>query len=192
MNLKKEHSEVCEFKDILTDFEIRSLIAESRSNPNHFVWIRCLIMFGLKSEELVSLRCCDVDLENKLLRIRGFQGRADRYLKISPFLLQDFYGATRGKTPEEYLFPGRKGKLHNKTIQKLFEKLKRKTNIEVSYSKIREMIAVRIDSSGFSIQLITEFLGLKTRRAVYKLIGAKSKPKSVESFSLDEIIDIGT
>ncbi len=70
--------------------------------------------------------------------------------------------------------------------------MKRKTNIEVSCSKIREMIAVRIDSSGFSIQLITEFLGLKTRRAVYKLIGEKSKPKSVESFSLDEIIDIGT
>ncbi|AXR60613.1 tyrosine-type recombinase/integrase [Leptospira mayottensis] len=192
MNLKKGNSEIYEFKDIITDFEIRFLTDASRNNPNHFVWIRCLIMFGLKSEELVSLRCSDVDLENKLLKVRGFQGRKDRYLKISPFLLRDFYGATRGKTPEEYVFPGRKGKLHPKTIQKFFEKLKRKTNIEVSCSKIRKTIAIRLHSRGDSIQLIGEFLGLKTRRAVYKLVGKKSRFRSVKSFSLDEIIDIGT
>lgn len=104
MNLKKGNSEIYGFKNILTDFEMRSLTDASRNNPEHFVWIRCLIMFGLKSEELVSLRCNDVDLESKLLRIRGFQGREDRYLKISPFLLRDFYGATRGKTSEEYVF----------------------------------------------------------------------------------------
>ncbi|EMN11328.1 site-specific recombinase, phage integrase family [Leptospira borgpetersenii str. Brem 307] len=192
MNLKKGNSEIYGFKNILTDFEMRSLTDASRNNPEHFVWIRCLIMFGLKSEELVSLRCNDVDLESKLLRIRGFQGREDRYLKISPFLLRDFYGATRGKTSEEYVFPGRKGKLHPKTIQKLFEKLKRKTNIEVSCSKIRETIAIRLHSRGDSIQFIGEFLGLKTRRAVYKLIGQKSRFRSVRNFSLDEIIDIGT
>lgn len=82
---EKGNSEIYGFKNILTDFEMRSLTDASRNNPEHFVWIRCLIMFGLKSEELVSLRCNDVDLESKLLRIRGFQGREDRYLKISPF-----------------------------------------------------------------------------------------------------------
>ncbi|EMY76991.1 site-specific recombinase, phage integrase family [Leptospira weilii serovar Ranarum str. ICFT] len=192
MSLEKKDMEIYEFEKILTDFEIRSLIEAVRDNPDHFVMIRVLIVFGLKPEELISLRCGDVDLENKLLKIRGPQGRSDRYLKISPFSLGNIYGAIRGRKPEEYLFPGRKGKLHPKTIQKLFEKLKRKTGIEASCSKIRETIAVQLHSRGYSIKFIGEFLGLKTRRAVYKLIGKRWNPKLVRLFSLDEIMDIGT
>ncbi|WP_036043787.1 tyrosine-type recombinase/integrase [Leptospira alstonii] len=192
MNLKKGNMEINKFESILTDFEMRSLIAASRDNPDHFVMIRLLIVFGLKPEELISLRCSDVDLENKLLRICGFQGRDDRYLKISPFSLGDICGVTRGRRPEEYLFSGRKGKLHSNAIQKLFGKLKRKTGIQANCSKIREAIAVQLYSSGYKIQFIGEFLGLKTRRAIYKLIRKKLKSKSVKLFSLDEIMDIGT
>ncbi|WP_061251828.1 tyrosine-type recombinase/integrase [Leptospira interrogans] len=192
MNLRKTNPENEEYKNILTDLEIRSLINASRDKPDHFVRIRFLIMFGLKPEELISIRCGDVDLENQLLMVRGDRGRKDRHLKISPFLLGDFYGMVRHKNPEEYLFPGRNGKLHPKTIQKFFEKLEHKTGIQVSCSKIRETIAVRLSSRGFSIQFIADFLGLKTRRAVYQLIGKKSKLKAVKKFSLDEILDIET
>lgn len=93
--------------------------------------------------------------------------------------------------PEEYLFPGRNGRLHPKTIQKLLQKLKRKTGIEVNVPKIRETIAVRMDANGNSIRFISEYLGFKTRRATYKLIGKKSKSEPVKIFSLDEILDIG-
>ncbi|EMN48283.1 site-specific recombinase, phage integrase family [Leptospira interrogans str. L1207] len=192
MNLRKTNPENEEYKNILTDLEIRSLINASRDKPDHFVRIRFLIMFGLKPEELISIRCGDVDLENQLLMVRGDRGRKDRHLKISSFLLGDFYGTVRHKNPEEYLFPGRNGKLHPKTIQKFFEKLEHKTGIQVSCSKIRETIAVRLSSRGFSIQFIADFLGLKTRRAVYQLIGKKSKLKAVKKFSLDEILDIET
>ncbi|EJO69729.1 tyrosine-type recombinase/integrase [Leptospira kirschneri] len=187
MNLRKTNPENEEYKNILTDLEIRSLMNTNRDKPDHFVRIRFLIMFGLKPEELISIRCGDVDLENQLLMVRG---RKNRYLKISSFLLRDFYGTVRHKNPEEYLFPGRNGKLHPKTIQKFFEKLERKTGIQVSCSKIRETIAVQLSSKGFSIQFIAGFLGLKTRRAVYQLIGKKSELKAVEKFSLDEILDI--
>ncbi|EMI63270.1 site-specific integrase [Leptospira noguchii] len=192
MNLRKTNPENEEYKNILTDLEIRSLINASRDKSDHFVRIRSLIMFGLTPEELISLRCGDVDLENKLLMIRGVRGGKDRHLKISPFLLGDFYGTVRHKKPEEYLFPGRKGKLHPKTIQKFFEKLKRKTGIQASCSKIRETIAVQLSSRGYSIQFIADFLGLKTRRAVYQLIGKKSKLRPVKKFSLDEILDLET
>ncbi|EMJ92859.1 site-specific recombinase, phage integrase family [Leptospira kirschneri str. JB] len=190
MNLRKTNPENEEYKNILTDLEIRSLMNTSRDKPDHFVRIRFLIMFGLKPEELISIRCGDVDLKNQLLMVRGDRGRKDRYLKISPFLVGDFYGTVRHKNPEEYLFPGRNGKLHPKTIQKFFEKLERKTGIQVSCSKIRETIAVQLSSRGFSIQFIAGFLGLKTRRAVYQLIGKKLELKAVEKFSLDEILDI--
>ncbi|ASP41197.1 integrase [Leptospira interrogans] len=171
MNLRKTNPENEEYKNILTDLEIRSLINASRDKPDHFVRIRFLIMFGLKPEELISIRCGDVDLENQLLMVRGDRRSKDRHLKISPFLLGEFYGTVRQKNPEEYLFPGRNGKMHPKTFQKFFEKIEHKTGIQVSCSKIRETIAVRLSSRGFSIQFIADFLGLKTSRAVYQLYG---------------------
>lgn len=191
MTLYERNPEVCGFKKILTNLEIKRLIDECRNNPNHYVWIRFLFLFGLKQEELVSIRVIDVNLKERILRIRGFQGRKDRHLDVPLCLLKDFYAAVQGRMPEDYLFPGRNGRLHPKTIQKLLQKLKRKTGIEVNIPKIRETIAVRMDANGNSIRFISEYLGFKTRRATYKLIGRKSKLEPVKIFSLDEILDIG-
>ncbi|PJZ57660.1 tyrosine-type recombinase/integrase [Leptospira barantonii] len=191
MTINEKNSEITGNKKILTNLEIKRLIDECRNNPNHYVWIRFLFLFGLKQEELVSIRVIDVNLKERILRIRGFQRRKDRYLDVPLCLLKDFYGAIQGRMPEEYLFPGMHGRLHPKTIQKLLQKLKRKTGIEVNIPKIRETIAVRMDANGNSIRFIGEYLGFKTRRATYKLIGKKSKPEPVKIFSWEEIIDIG-
>ncbi|MCG6192060.1 site-specific integrase [Leptospira sp. FAT2] len=191
MPLEKENSETQDFKNVLTNEEIRKLIDAARNYPDHYVWIRFLFLFGLKPEELVSIRCSDVNLETRILRIRGFGPRGDRLLDVPLCLFKDFYAITKGKKPEEFLFRGRNGKLHHKTIQKLLQKLKRKTGIEVNIPKIRRTIAVRMEASGVSIRFITNFLGFKTRRATYKLIGKNSKSEPVKIFPLDEILEIG-
>ncbi|MBW0433594.1 tyrosine-type recombinase/integrase [Leptospira yasudae] len=191
MPFEKENSETQDFKNILTNEEVRKLIDAARNNPDHYVWIRFLFLFGLKPEELVSIRCSDVNLETRILRIRGFDSRKDRFLDVPFCLSKDFYAMTKGKKPEEFLFRGRNGKLHRKTIQKLLQKLKRKTEIEVNIPKIRRTIAVRMEASGVSIRFITNFLGFKTRRATYKLIGKNPKSEPVKIFPLDEILEIG-
>ncbi|MBM9500102.1 tyrosine-type recombinase/integrase [Leptospira sp. 201903071] len=191
MPKEKESLENVESGKTLSDSEMERLRNACRSNPTHFTWIRILFSFGLRPEELISIRAKDVDIDNRILRICGLNGVEDRPLVIPGCLLKDFYTALKNKTPEEFLFSGRKGKLHRRTIQKLLQKIEIKTGIEITFPIIRRTIAVRMYKHGISIAFISFYLGYKTRRATYKLIGKNGKSDPVKIFSIEEIIDIG-
>ncbi|AOP32832.1 integrase [Leptospira tipperaryensis] len=191
MTMEKENLENLESGKTLSNSEIERLREACRSNPTHYTWIRILFSLGLRPEELISIRVKDVDVDNGILRIRGLNGVEDRLLVIPGCLLKDFYGALKTKMPEEFLFSGRKGKLHRRTIQKLLQKIEIKTGIKITFPIIRRTIAVRMHRHGISIAYISFYLGYKTRRATYKLIGKNGKPEHVKIFSIEEIIDIG-
>ncbi|TGK15492.1 tyrosine-type recombinase/integrase [Leptospira stimsonii] len=191
MTIEKENLDDLESGRILNDSDMECLREACRSNPLHYTWIRILFSFGLRPEELISIRAEDVDIENGILRIRGLNGLAERSLMIPGCLLKDFYGSLKGKSPDEFLFSGRKGKLHRRTIQKLLQKIESKTGIEITFPIIRRTIAVRMHKHGISIAYISFYLGYKTRRATYKLIGKSAKVERLKIFSIEEIIDIG-
>ncbi|MBM9578228.1 tyrosine-type recombinase/integrase [Leptospira sp. 201903070] len=191
MTIGRENLQNLESGKILCDSEIERLRDACRSNPNHYTWIRILFSLGLRPEELISIRVEDVDIENRILRICGLNGVEDRIMVIPGCLLKDFYAALKNKKSEELLFPGKKGKLHRRTIQKLLQKIELKTGIEITFPIIRRTIAVRMFKRGISIAYISFYLGYKTRRATYKLIGKNGKSDPVKIFSIEEIIDIG-
>ncbi|PJZ53736.1 tyrosine-type recombinase/integrase [Leptospira adleri] len=189
MTIEKKNLKALESGKVLIDSEMERLRDACRSNPLHYTWIRILFSLGLRPEELISILVKDVDVENRILRIRGLNG--NRPLVIPGCLLKDFYGALRSKSSEDFLFSGRKGKLHRRTIQKLLQKIEIKTGIEITFPIIRRTIAVRMYKHGISIAYISFYLGYKTRRATYKLIGKNGKSDQVKIFSIEEIIDVG-
>lgn len=177
---------------MLTEGEMRTLVQASKDYPRHYTWTRTLLWLGLRPSELVAIRCADVDIENRILKICGSARIQDRFLEIPGCLLKDFYSETRGKKPEDFLFYGRDGKVHKRTIQKLFQKLKSQTGIEITSPIIRKTIAVRMDSYGVPIKEIGSYLGCKTLRAIYKLTGKSAKTTPQKLFSIEKIIDLET
>jgi integrase len=76
---------------------------------------------GLRLTEALELKPGDIDSERMVIRVRQGKGRRDRYVTLSPTLLEtlrEYYKARRPKG--EWLFPNRTGKypIHSTAVQR--------------------------------------------------------------------------
>jgi integrase/recombinase XerD len=62
---------------------------------------------GLRACEVVSLKVCDIDSAHMVIRIEQGKGRKDRYVMLSPDLLDMLRQWWRAARPQGWLFPGR-------------------------------------------------------------------------------------
>ena len=62
---------------------------------------------GLRASEVVSLKLSDIDSKRMVIRVEQGKGRKDRYVMLSPHLLELLRGWWRAGRPQGWLFPGR-------------------------------------------------------------------------------------
>jgi integrase/recombinase XerD len=62
---------------------------------------------GLRACEVVSLKVCDIDSAQMVIRIEQGKGRKDRYVMLSPDLLDMLRQWWKAARPQGWLFPGR-------------------------------------------------------------------------------------
>jgi site-specific recombinase XerD len=62
---------------------------------------------GLRASEVVSLKIGDLDSERMLIRVEQGKGRKDRYVMLSPHLLELLRAWWKAARPQGWLFPGR-------------------------------------------------------------------------------------
>ena len=62
---------------------------------------------GLRASEVVSLQITDIDSERMVIRVEQGKGRKDRYVMLSPHLLDLLRAWWRQARPPAWLFPGR-------------------------------------------------------------------------------------
>jgi len=87
--------------------EIARLI-ESADTPFHRTILMTLYGTGVRRAELANLKLTDVDSSRMLIHIHDGKGRKDRYVVLSPNLLNELRQHYRRLTrkPAEWLFPG--------------------------------------------------------------------------------------
>jgi integrase/recombinase XerD len=61
---------------------------------------------GLRAAEVISLKVSDIDSARMLIRVEQGKGRKDRYVMLSPHLLQLLRAWWRAARPQGWLFPG--------------------------------------------------------------------------------------
>src|SRR4030081_3751187 len=61
---------------------------------------------GLRATEVVSLKIADIDSKRMLIRVEQGKGRKDRYVMLSPHLLELLRAWWRAARPQGWLFPG--------------------------------------------------------------------------------------
>ena len=148
---------------------------------------------GLRLMEAVSLKTSDIDSEWMVIRVRQGKGHRDRYVTLSPTLLEtlrEYYRSYRLKG--EWLFPNRKGNaaIDHSTVQRACRLAARKAGLRkrVTTHTMRHSFATSLLESGTDLRTIQILLGhgsLNTT-AVYLhiAVGAKGKPSHHEMADL--------
>jgi len=90
---------------ILSPEEVLRLLQAAPSFPHHVIF-STMYGTGVRVTEAVHLRATDIDSQRMTIRIEQGKGRKDRYVQLSPKLLELLRSYWRKVRPGEWLFPG--------------------------------------------------------------------------------------
>jgi integrase/recombinase XerD len=147
---------------ILSPAEVLHLLACVRSIKQHAILTTCYAA-GLRISEAVRLKPTAIDSQRMVIRVQQGKGQKDRYVMLSPRLLETlrtYYGAVR---PQEWLFPGdRPGRpITSSAVELACQLARRSAGITkpVTPHSLRHAFAVHLLESGRDVRTIQLLLG---------------------------------
>ena len=90
---------------VLSPQEVSRLLA-STTNIKHKAALSLTYATGLRSSEVVSLKLTDIDSDRMVIRVEQGKGNKDRYVMLSPHLLELLRAWYKAARPQGWLFPG--------------------------------------------------------------------------------------
>lgn len=149
---------------LLNETEIARLF-NALANKKHKALLFTAYSGGLRVSEVVKLKLTDIDSQRMQLLIREAKGKKDRYVNLSPVLLDILrsYIKEQKPRPKKYLFEsGQTGTAYpTRTVQQLFSQAKHKAGIrkEVGIHSLRHSFATHLLDKGTDIRYIKDILG---------------------------------
>ncbi len=118
---------------------------------------------GLRASEVISLKVCDVDSKRMLIRVEQGKGRKDRYVMLSPHLLNLLRAWWKAARPQGWLFPGR-GLAQPMTTRQLNRACHAaaqmaEINKRVSLHTLRHSFATHLLEQNIDVRVIQVLLG---------------------------------
>jgi len=149
---------------LLNEDEIGRLF-NALTNRKHKAMLFTVYSAGLRVSELANLRLRDIDSKRMQIFIERAKGKKDRYVNLSPILLDILrqYFKNYSPRPKDYLFESEQtGTAYPiRTIQQIFSNAKKKAGIrkEVGIHSLRHSFATHLLEKGVDIRFIKEILG---------------------------------
>lgn len=147
---------------ILSTQDVEQLI-KAVSNVKHRTLFIIVYGAGLRISEALNLKVSDIDRDRLTLHIRHTKNRRERFVPISPIMLQaltDYWEACRFN---DYVFPGANpGRpLSQTSVAKVFKDAKKVAGIKKAggIHSLRHAAAVHSLEAGADIIVIKKFLG---------------------------------
>jgi site-specific recombinase XerD len=135
------------------------------TNKKHKAILFTAYSAGLRVSEVVNLKIKDIDSRRMQIFIERSKGKKDRYVNLSPILLDVLrqYIKQYKPRPKEYLFESEQtGSCYPaRTIQQIFSIAKDKADIkkEIGIHSLRHSFATHLLDKGTDIKYIKELLG---------------------------------
>lgn len=149
---------------VLGEEELRRLFA-SVNNLKHKAILFTAYSAGLRVSEVINLRFEDIDRERKQLFVYCSKGKKDRYVALSPLLLdvlENYYKMWKPR-PTNYVFEGDvQGERYSiRSAQIIFHNAKQKAGISktISFHGLRHSFATHLLEKGVDVKYIKEILG---------------------------------
>jgi site-specific recombinase XerD len=118
---------------------------------------------GLRAAEVISLKVSDIDSKRMVIRVEQGKGRKDRYVMLSPHLLELLRSWWRAARPQGWLFPGR-DRVQPMTTRQLNRACHAAShmaeiNKRVSLHTLRHSFATHLLEQNIDIRVIQVLLG---------------------------------
>ncbi len=152
--------------DVLSIEEVKNVI-ESVENVKHKAILSLIYSCGLRISECINLKISDIDSSRMLIKIAQSKGKKDRYVQLSPKLLELLRIYYKSYKPNEHLFQGQfKDEYSARSIQNILKRALHKCNIKkrITVHSLRHSFATHLIEQGTDIRIIQEILGHKDIR----------------------------
>lgn len=149
---------------LLNENELRRLF-NALANKKHKAMLLTTYSAGLRVSEVVNLKIADIDSKRMQIFIERAKGKKDRYVNLSPILLDILrnYLLEYKPRPKIYLFESEQTLLAypTRTVQQIFSNAKNKAGIkkDVGIHSLRHSFATHLLEKGTDIKYIKDLLG---------------------------------
>ncbi len=146
---------------VLTKDEIKRVL-NAATNPKHRLLIEFMYSSGLRVSECVGLKTDDLDLNEKIGKIRHGKGNKERYIILSENLIKhlgEYLSNKKDKNP--YIFSIRDSHITTRQAQKVVKEAAKRAGIKkrVFCHALRSSFATHLLEAGTDIRIIQELLG---------------------------------
>ena len=149
---------------LLNETELRKLF-NALANRKHKAMLFCAYSAGLRVSEIVNLKIADIDSKRMQIFIARAKGKKDRYVNLSPVVLDILrkYLREYKLRPALYLFESEQTLTcyPTRTVQQIFSAAKLKAGIAktVGVHSLRHSFATHLLEKGTDIRYIKDILG---------------------------------
>ena len=149
---------------VLGEDEVARLF-NALANVKHKAMLFTVYSAGLRVSEIAALKIRDIDSSRMQIRIENAKGKKDRYVNLSPVLVDVLrsYIKTNKPKPKLYLFESEQTRdaYPTRTIQRIFQLAKDKARIskQVGVHSLRHSFATHMLEKGIDIKYIKDLLG---------------------------------
>lgn len=149
---------------LLNEEELSKLF-NALSNKKHKAMLFTVYSAGLRVSEIVHLKLTDIDSERMQIFIENAKGKKDRYVNLSPVLLDILRSYIKQYTPrpKKFLFESEQTGLAYpiRTVQQIFSNAKKEAGItkDLGIHSLRHSFATHLLDRGTDIRYIKDLLG---------------------------------
>jgi site-specific recombinase XerD len=164
------------------------------ASTKHRAILTTIYASGLRVSEAVALRPADIDSSRMVLRVDQGKGRKDRYVMLSPRLLEVLRDYWRIERPKPWLFPGDGVGQHisKNAVEQACQKAHRAAGIDkpVTPHSLRHAFATHLLEAGTDVRRIQLLLGHRSLATTsrYLKIATSSLCATVSPF--DQLPDL--
>jgi site-specific recombinase XerD len=140
---------------------------------------------GLRISEAISLKVTDIDSKRMVIRVEQGKGQKDRYVMLSPKLLQILRSWWPVNKPKQWLFSGDRvdGHITREAVHDACQKAHRICRIPkpITPHSLRHAFAVHLLESGTDVRTIQLLLGHRSLATTARYLRITSKVCSTKS-----------
>jgi integrase/recombinase XerD len=147
---------------VLSPGEVARFFAAIR-NVKHRAILMTAYASGLRVSEVTQLKVADIDSQRMVIRVCQGKGRKDRYVMLSPRLLEALRDYWKGVRPRDFLFPGAvfDKPITTGSIKKVCQRARKSAGLDkrITAHTLRHSFATHLLEAGTDLRTIQVLMG---------------------------------